>query len=469
MRFKKLIAASFVLASALLANAQVTIPDEFPSAQRVRDYVKAFNAGDDAMLAYLKANVSDAGLQRRSAADRLEVYKQIHDRLKTLEIKEVANIEVSGKELSLAVVMHSIGGEDALITFNFDPDPPNKLLSLQVEDAPRVGGPQRAEANEPAIKISADEVAKKAAAYFDDAAKKDEFSGDVLLAHAGNIIFQKAYGLADKPKKIANNMDTRFNLGSINKIFTKVCIYQLVSQGKLSLDDTLGKVLPDYPNADAREKVTIRQLLNMRSGIGDFFGEKFQQTPKSKIKSLADYLPLFADQPLQFEPGTGQRYSNGGFIVLGLIIEKVSGQDYYSYVKENVFKPAGMNDTDFYFSSADVPNRADGYTKEGSSGGWRNNDFTRPERGSSAGGGYSTAGDLLRFTKALLDKKLIMLDESTGKPMLVGFGIAGGSPGTNAALEFQPKLGNVIIVLSNYDPPSAEKPAMQIGQWMRGI
>jgi hypothetical protein len=143
-------------------------------------------------------------------------------------------------------------------------------------------------------------------------------------------------------------------------------------------------------------------LLTMTSGIGDFFGPRYDATPKERIRSIKDYLPLFADQPLEFVPGTGNRYSNGGYVVLGAIIEKVSGQDYYAYVRENVFRPAGMLATDSYPRDAGTPNLALGYANPGRRGQGRVLNFdTLPGRGSSAGGGYSTAEDMLRYVRAL--------------------------------------------------------------------
>ena len=454
---------AFVFLSACSLAAQ--LPDDMPNRERVLAYVKAFNAGDDAMSAYIKDNVSDAALQRRSAADRVEIYKQMHARLKSLEIKEVPNVRVSAQEMAITVRMKT-GDGMADLTFNFEPAPPNKLVSLQVEDVGGAGeGP-----GAPAEPISEQAFVKKVSDSLDADTKKDEFSGVVLVARKGKVVFEKAYGYADRDKKIANDVNTKFNLGSINKVFTRVCVDQLVSQGKLAYTDKLGKYLPDYPNKDAREKVTIAQLLTMRSGIGDFFGEKFQQTPKEKIRSLKDYLQFFADQPLLFEPGTSNRYSNGGYVVLGLIIEKVSGQDYYSYVKKNVFDVAGMKDTDYYFTDQKVTDRAEGYTtEEAQPGQRRNNEFSRPWRGSSAGGGYSTAADMLKFTEALASGKLVMLSPETGKNALGGMGIAGGAPGINSAMEFEPQSGNVVIVLTNFDPPTAVSRATQFSQWLRAV
>ena len=198
-------------------------------------------------------------------------------------------------------------------------------------------------------------------------AKQDKFSGVVLIAKDGKPVFEKAYGLANKAKNIPNNTETRFNLGSMNKMFTAVAIAQLAEAGKLSFDDTVGKHLPDYPNKDVANKVTIHQLLTHTSGLGSYWNAKFE-AKKATIKSVSDYLALFADEPLKLEPGKRFQYSNSGFIVLGAIIEKVSGQSYYDYVREHIYKPAGMKNTDAYEMTANTPNLAMGYTNEGGRG-----------------------------------------------------------------------------------------------------
>ena len=131
---------------------------------------------------------------------------------------------------------------------------------------------------------------------------------------------------ANSDTHISNQADNRFDVCSIAKYFTRVAIGQLLEQDKLKLTDKVGVFLPAYPNPAVREQVTIEQLLDMRSGIGDFFGEKFRQAPKDKIRTLADYLPFFASEPLQFPPGTQKKYSNGGYLVLGLIIESITAK-----------------------------------------------------------------------------------------------------------------------------------------------
>ncbi len=328
-----------------------------------------------------------------------------------------------------------------------------------------------------APKISVTELTQKLQTHLEELAAKDEFSGVVWMAQNGKPVFQKAYGIASQEYGVSNNVDTKFNVGSIDKVFTKIAIGRLLEQGKIaSIDDKLEKYLPEYPNRDAASKVTLRQILNMQSGIGDFFGPKFFNSSKSKYRTIADYLPLFAGEPLAFEPGTKRQYSNGGYVVLGAVIEKLSGASYYDYVRENIFKPLNMNNTDFYEGDVPTENLASGYTRarENEQAQRRNNIYTRPARGSSAGGGYSTAADLLKFANALELGKIRNPDfeedapksPSGGLVSIRGIGVAGGAPGLNAVLETALPGGYTIIVLSNYDPPSAEKVAVQIHDWL---
>jgi len=313
------------------------------------------------------------------------------------------------------------------------------------------------------------QVVTEAAAVVDKAVAEDRFSGVVLLAKEGKPILSRATGMADPEKGLPNRIDTKFNLGSINKFFTHIAIGQLAAAGKLGLEDTVRKRLPDYPSPVA-DKITIQQLLDHRSGLGDFFGPKFLAAPPSSIRKLSDYLALFADKPLEFEPGSDQRYSNAGYVVLGLIIERVSGQSYYDYVRDHITRPAGMTDTAYYGIDESTPNRAIGQTKRGPDGPLpqrHSNAKLMPGRGSSAGGGYSTAPDLLALSQALLGNKLLSKEWTdwlfTGKVSgggRRGLGIAGGAPGVNAALEIAPPY--TLIVLSNFDPPSSEEVARGI-------
>lgn len=295
--------------------------------------------------------------------------------------------------------------------------------------------------------------------YLDALVQRDLFSGTVLLAKGGETLFLESYGMANKDFGIPNTTDTKYNIGSINKTFTQVALGQLRDAGKLDFSKTLRTYLPDYPS-EVADKITIQQILQHSSGLGDIFGPAYANMPKDRLRRLSDYLPLFVDKPLEFAPGSSQRYSNAGYIVLGLVIEKLSGMTYDEYVKTKIFAPLGMNDTAAYDSDAIVPKRAIGYTR-GEDGVLRANIYMRPGRASSAGGGYSTVMDLYRFTR---DARKVMSETSFNRMIGAnpGVGWAGGSPGVNASVEMGG--GYTLIVLANYDPPAAEEVGKNIRQ-----
>jgi CubicO group peptidase (beta-lactamase class C family) len=303
------------------------------------------------------------------------------------------------------------------------------------------------------------------------------FSGAVLIALDGKPIWQEAYGMADRTREIPNQIDTKFNLGSMDKMFTAVAIMQLVEQDRLSVDDKIADVLPDYPNRQVAEAVTIHQLLTHTSGMGDWSESELFPDLHDQIRGVEDYLPLFVDTPLEFEPGDHFGYSNSGYIVLGLIIERITGQSYYDYVRASIFEPSGMIHTAAYMLDEDVPNLAIGYTRYDANGNEtdeiRDNSSVMPMRGGPAGGGYSTVEDLLRFRNALLDHQLLS-PESTelllqGKVTLddqvqyaYGFfdrivenqrvvGHGGGAPGICDFMDIYLDRGYTFVVLTNSD------------------
>jgi CubicO group peptidase (beta-lactamase class C family) len=422
---------------------ELILPDT-PAGKALGKFIKSLNSGD---LATMKQFHKETGGDEDNAEQDLGFYQQsggltLHSVTKSsvYEITVLAQAKKDGRWLSFGIAVEQ-QAPHAVTDLRVQPtEAPGEKKS---ESQPEASKPKKSEA----------EVLKELPGWLDKQAAEDKFSGAVLIAKNGQPIFQKAVGLASKESKTPNRMDTKFNLGSINKIFTRIAITQLIEQGKLAWDDKLGNLLPDYPNKDAKEKVTLKHLVEMQSGIGDFFGPKFEATPKTKIRSINDYLPLFADEALAFEPGTKRAYSNGGYIVLGAIIEKVTGQSYYDYVREHIFKPAGMTNTDAFFSDAKTPNLAEGY-RLNEKGERVNNVDTRPARGSSAGGGYSTTEDLLKFSNALLANKLISAGY-TKRIVGGGLGIAGGAPGINSELEIDPASGYTIVVMGNYDPPNA--------------
>ncbi|MGB8951501.1 MAG: serine hydrolase domain-containing protein [Candidatus Aminicenantales bacterium] len=432
--------------------------------QRVAAYFAAFNSGDEQrMSSFIQEHLSVEAVGKMPLSERLERFHTIKQQAGELDPQKVLS-ESPGQFRLLA---RDSSGRLLEITFTFEAAEPRKILSIMINlveesEVMDLSGPP----------LTRKEMVGEIAAEIDRRSKEGTFSGVVLLAYQGDVIFHKACGLASVEYGIANRSDTRFNLGSINKIFTQVAIEQLAEKGKLSLDDHIDRFLPEYPNPEAAGKISIRHLLEMTSGIGDFFGPDYVATPKDRIRSLSDYLPLFASKPLLFEPGSKRQYSNGGYIVLGLIIEKVSGMSYYDYTAENIYKPAGMTNSGHPFSDIPETNMASGYTRRWDQGNHedeprRNNIHTRPARGSSAGGGYSTAMDLLKFATAIKEGRLLGPSGMARFPGAMAF--AGGAPGINAELDINPVPGYTVVVLSNYDPPAASSMAKKIGALLKRL
>jgi D-alanyl-D-alanine carboxypeptidase len=333
-------------------------------------------------------------------------------------------------------------------------------------------------------------VAAEIDSYLSSLVAENKLSGAVLVAKDGVTIASKAAGVANRATGAPITLNTKFNLGSMNKMFTAVAIAQLAQAKRLSFDDPVSKRLPDYPNKEVADKLTIHQLLTHTSGMGMYWNEKFM-SQREKLLTVAAHLPLFTSDPLLFSPGEKFQYSNAGYMVLGAIIEKVSGQDYYSYVQEHIYKPAGMTDTGFYEPGKEIPNLAIGYSKMSPDGKQleeaRDNTNTREVRGGPAGGGYSTVGDLVKFHMALRSYKLLNEEFTklvttgkvdTGGPIgryAYGFGDKvfdgkrivghnGGSPGIAANFEMYPDSGYTSVMLMNSDPPAMMPVIMGIRQ-----
>ncbi|HEX8735307.1 MAG TPA: serine hydrolase domain-containing protein [Pyrinomonadaceae bacterium] len=315
-------------------------------------------------------------------------------------------------------------------------------------------------------------VSKELKGFMKRLADADVFSGAVLLAKDGVPVYKAAYGTANKDYGVPNKIDTKFNLGSMNKMFTSVAVAQLVEKGKLSFDDPLSKFIPDFPDAESAKKIQIKHLLSHTAGLGSYFGKRFQDTSRAKLRTVDDMMALAKqDEKLLFEPGTKWQYSNTGMLVIGKIIEIVSGQSYYDYVRENIYKPVGMVNTDAYELDKVNPNLAVGYHKTFTDAGivWSNNVFQHTMRGGPMGGGYSTVEDLLRFDQALRGGKLVspamVKVLTTPKPELsspnYGYGFAvntaagtaghpGGFAGIHSNLNMYLNSGWTAIVMSNY-------------------
>jgi CubicO group peptidase (beta-lactamase class C family) len=338
----------------------------------------------------------------------------------------------------------------------------------------------------PARRLTDAEIVRDLDAYLQKLKDADLFSGRGAHRSRRQTAFHKAYGEANKDFRVPNRVDTKFNLGSMNKMFTAVSIAQLAEAGKLSFDDPLAKFLPDFPNKEAAEKIKIKHLLTHTSGLGSYFTDRYWEASRARFRTIDEFMELAKNETLAFEPGTKQAYSNTGFLVLGKIVEKITGQSYFDYVRERIFKLAGMTNTDSYELDQVNPNLAVGYQKSYTDAGivFHNNIFAHVIRGGPAGGGYSTVEDLLRFATALRSGKLVgdayVKTLMTPKPELnspdygygfsvnAGRGIAGhngGFIGINANLNMFTNTGHTAIVLSNYGN-AAEPVAFRIEEMM---
>jgi CubicO group peptidase (beta-lactamase class C family) len=438
------------------------MPDT-PSGHIAVEWLRIYNSGDaEAMNLFQLEHSSEALLARADESKRKRMYTSVFEQ--TGIITPIQLVDDSAERLSLLV--RSERGEWLDLEIAFDGGS-GKIKGIMF----RPSGPPDEELPEGSLTES--EAFLNIKEELAEMTSNDEFSGVVLIAKGGDPVFLEAFGCASREHSVLNLADTKFNLGSINKVFTKTAVAMLLSQGKLSLYDTIGEHIEDYPNEEAAEKVTVRHLIEMTSGIGDFFGQRYSGTPKARIRTLEDYLPLFVDKPLEFEPGTDNMYSNGGYVVLGIIIERVSGESYFDFVRKHIFEPAGMEDTDSFEADEIVDNLASGYTRrgpDGAGGEIKSNIYTRPARGSSAGGGYSTVMDLLAFIEAIESNALLPPEYSDwilggpepggrsegdegGEPRAIA--LAGGAPGINSFLEIGLPGGYTVIVMTNLDPPTA--------------
>ncbi len=454
------LAAVILLVSGCLL-AQVQLPNT-PAAHQLSAWLAAFNSGDRAaLLTFLQKNFP------ARAAD-IDGEMGFREQTAGFDLKKADDCAVAKCS---AILQERDSDQFARIVMDVDPAEPHVIKEVELRAIPRP-------ADFPITRMTEAEALKALRSYLDQAAADGHFSGAALVAKNGKPVFTAVYGMADREKKIPDQLNTQFRIGSMNKMFTATAVLQLVQAGKINLNDPLSRYLTDYPNKDVAAKVTIHHLLTHTGGTGDFFGPEFDKH-RLELHTLQDYVKLYGERGLAFEPGSRWEYSNYGFLLLGMVVEKASGQDYYAYVREHIFKPAGMNSTDSLPEDQAVPGRAVGYTKSSdATREWRPNVDTLPYRGTSAGGGYSTVEDLLAFANGLVNHKLLdakhydmlttgKVETPRGSKYAYGFGDeisadgvrcfghGGGAPGMNGDLKICPQSGYVIAVLANVDPQAA--------------
>jgi CubicO group peptidase (beta-lactamase class C family) len=465
MIYKRVLAAlSFAVMVASLCAASpaapsVTLPDT-PAARVFSAWLDAFNSGDRAKVTQF---------YKMYRPDKLPfVANEMNFRALTGGF-DVRKVEPSTSTAFTALIQERLSDQFYQMTFEVESTPPYQAQRRKMK-------PVEHPAEFGIGHLTQAELVRALGQRLKREVTADRFAGSVLVAKNGKPFFEHAYGLADRARKIPDTMNTRYRLGSMNKMFTAVAIMQLVQAGKVDLDKPFGTYLTDYPNATVSGSVTIRQLLNHTGGTGDIFGPEYEKK-RLTLRTLQDYIALYGNRPLLFPPGSKWDYSNYGFILLGAVIEKVSGENYYDYVQRHIYAPSGMTSTSSDPEDVAVPNRSIGYMRS-ESGAWVSNADTLPYRGTSAGGGYSTAGDLLNFALALQTHKLldaahtdILTTGTIASPIgmyalgfddekLNGtrcFGHGGSAPGMDGQLKICPADGYVVVVLANLDPPAADR------------
>lgn len=420
--------------------------------QQLRAWLSAFNSGDRASYeAFLRETFP-------SRAARLDGDLNFLARTGGFDIRKVESRTATGVT---CLMEERAWNNVARAVMDVEAAAPHRITRLEVNLAPRP-------ADMAVRRLSEAEIASAVRAKVDAQAAAGRFQGAVLVARNGKVIYSDAKGLADRENRTPNTLDTKFRMGSMNKMFTATAVLQLVQAGKVKIDAPLGTYLTGYPNRDVATKVTVHHLLTHTGGTGDIFGPEFD-AHRLELKAPGDYVKLYGARGLEFEPGSKWQYSNYGFLLLGAIVEKVSGQSYYDYVRDHIFAPAGMTGSGSEPEDLAVPGRANGYMQQ--NGAWVLNTSTLPYRGTSAGGGYTTVGDLLRFATALTGHVLLDATHTalltTGKAEtprggkyaygfedtidggVRSFGHSGGAPGMNGDLRIFPDSGYVVAALAN--------------------
>ncbi len=314
-------------------------------------------------------------------------------------------------------------------------------------------------------------VARRIRRLVEKGCSQEVFSGAVLVAAGDQILLQHACGEASRRHHVPNRTSTRFNLGSMDKMFTAAAVMQLADQGRLSLDAPVARYLDaTWLDPETAGKVTVWQLMTHTGGLSPDIVDLAEQQPRARYRDLGDYRPLALQVRTSFPPGSRFEYSNTGMLLLGAVIEKASGEDYYDYVRKHVLLPAGMTSTGSIAADDPVEDVAMGYIRTpGTEYGWRENTVRNFVRGIPAGGGYATVGDLHRFAVALESGKLLpaaalerLWTDGRGYNYGAGFEIGGGAIGRNVGhsglyggvstrLRIYRDRGYLVVVLANID------------------
>jgi CubicO group peptidase (beta-lactamase class C family) len=438
-----------------LVTTAAALPDT-PAGKRFAEWLEVFNRGDEAAL---KAYLREALPGDRNAPD---LFVDVRSTTGPLIPFQVTAPSPTGVSVILAERDTDSFDE---ITMLVQPGEPHRMTLLRPRMIPRPAGAP------PLPVLSEPQLLAALKTKLDRDSASGVFSGVLLLGRNGKPIFQYASGFENRERGIPMTPQSRLGTASIGKMFTTVAVMQLAQAGKIDLEAPVGRYLPDYPNKVVAEKVTVNELLTHTGGTGDIFGDVYEQH-RGELRTPADYIALFGARDPVFEPGSRRGYSNFGFVILGRIVEKASGQAWGDYLRDRVFAPTGMAATGTGPDAVAGPHRAVGYTLEG--GRMVSTAAIKDFGATPAGGEYTTAGDLLKFTNALTAGRLLdqahtdlvlrgqakiggrsyaydMGDKAENGAVFIGH--QGGGHGANGDLRAFPGNGYTLVVLSNFGPP----------------
>lgn len=429
----------------------------------VEKLLKTMNSGDYThMKHFVQSHIAPSTLARISAhqyANYLAAESHFHG---TLSFHSIEFIESSAQAVTTHTLVQSANTQLWYrMEMSVTQRKPFKMTRMRLR---ATQAPNAKTANATSEKDAVMQLSQ----YIDNLTNSETFSGAVLIAKGDNILMAKATGLASKRFNTANDLSTRFNLGSMNKMFTSIGILRLVAQNKLKLSDKVTTLLKITPEDSQLANIEIQHLLSHTSGIGGFNCDKGEV---SIVQNKANCLLKLQSAQVNFTPGSRYRYSNDGMFVLGLVIEQISGQTYDDFIGQQVYQPAGMYETAQLDLQFPVENAAIGYSFYGAAQSWRNNLFIHDKKGGPAGGGYSTVSDLHRFALALTNNQLLstqmtqraltantqfgannygygfIIRNRNGKKVV---GHNGAFPGVSAQLDIHLDSGMIVAVLSNH-------------------
>jgi CubicO group peptidase (beta-lactamase class C family) len=445
--------------------------------ERIRAVIDTVNSGSpERIREFINTECAESFRKVAPMDEHISVFLHVYRETGGIEFSGIRTYVPERKGQTIVILRDRNFDSWRAFTIRFA-DPPDSLISgLGFSDARPPAGLVEAPLTE-------EQVVEETKALVARLIDKGTFSGALLIARGDKVLLTMAGGEASKRFHVPNNIDTKFNLGSMNKMFTSTAIARLVEQGKLSFHDQISRFIDEsWLPGEVTEKITIHHLLTHSSGLGSYFNETYDKSSRALFRKLDDYKPLIKDDRPAFEPGQRFRYSNTGMFLLGVVIEKATGEDYFDHIRKAIYEPAGMTNTDCYEMDYPVENLAIGYSPDWKSPyGWQNNLYKHVIKGGPAGGGFSTVGDLHKFALALLDEKFVsaetlktMWTDHLGANYGYGFRVAvdaagkvvghgGGFDGINSNLDIFLDSGFIVAVMSNIDM-GASPLARKIGQ-----